>query len=521
MKRGILIFATSLVAVWSCTPDKGNQNTNANNVNNTNNLNNVNNINNTNNVNNPEICDDGVDNDGDGTVDCADLDCLGAPGCSTNNQNNDAGDDADGNIWDFDADSGNCPPEMQSPCPSPVPTGCLSSEIANNGLDDNCNGQIDETGGTACSPGAVRPCFLGPPGRRGVGACADGQQVCLRTSGEFGSWGPCEGGISPSPERCDGLDNDCNGCIDDELCCSPPIECPDSNHPTLQGAQPFTDFVIDGANYYHGTAVRWEWTVSSGPCDHVLGQNSYTVNGQNAIGYVATTQQITTRFNLSGEYTITMRVYYTDTDYYECIFILRVAGPGVRVELCWDTNTSTDIDLHMMKQGLGTSYCTAADCYYGNCKAYSWNHADWNSPDSPIAACIGTDAGSTWQSQWGACKNPRLDIDNIRAGPIPENINVDTPTNGSTYRVRVNFYSGTAVTHPVVNIYCDGQRLATFGYPNANQVTMTTSGGCTGGQHWRVADIATAVSGGTTTCTVTSLADGSGNPNMQVGNAVY
>jgi hypothetical protein len=32
----------------------------------------------------PEICDDGIDNDGDGKVDCADRDCRKDPGCSRN-----------------------------------------------------------------------------------------------------------------------------------------------------------------------------------------------------------------------------------------------------------------------------------------------------------------------------------------------------------------------------------------------------------------------------------------------------
>jgi hypothetical protein len=72
-----------------------------------------------------------------------------------------------------------------------------------------------------------------------------------------------------------------------------------------------------------------------------------------------------------------------------------------------------------------------------------------------------------------------------------------------------------------VNIYCDGARLATFGYPNANQVTMTTSGGCTGAQYWRVADVLTAVSGGTTTCTVTSLANSDGTANLTIGSSAY
>ncbi len=45
---------------------------------------------NTNNVNNvtTEICDDTVDNDGDGAIDCDDTDCAAAANCGTNNLNN-------------------------------------------------------------------------------------------------------------------------------------------------------------------------------------------------------------------------------------------------------------------------------------------------------------------------------------------------------------------------------------------------------------------------------------------------
>ncbi|MBU1535023.1 hypothetical protein KKF84_06870 [Myxococcota bacterium] len=47
--------------------------------------NNSNNVNN----NNPEICNDGLDNDGDGAIDCNDMDCDTYAGCNTtNNVNN-------------------------------------------------------------------------------------------------------------------------------------------------------------------------------------------------------------------------------------------------------------------------------------------------------------------------------------------------------------------------------------------------------------------------------------------------
>ncbi|MBU1239118.1 hypothetical protein KKF84_13915, partial [Myxococcota bacterium] len=166
---------------------------------------------------------------------------------------------------------------------------------------------------------------------------------------------------------------------------------------------------------------------------------------------------------------------------------------------------------------------------YANCKASSWAYGTyddlglWGQADSPLAACEDTSAGSTWQTL-GVCKNPRLDIDNISTSGIPENINVDTPTNNGTYRIGVYYYSGSLATHPVVNVYCDGVRVATYGYPVSNQVTISDSGGygCVG-DLWRVADVHTTVnsSTGEVTCTVTPLTDGSGNPNISNGNTSY
>ena len=57
--------------------------------------------------------------------------------------------------------------------------------------------------------GAQRRCYTGPPATRGVGLCQDGIQVC-----QGGVWGPCEGEILPSSEVCNGLDNDCDGVVD-------------------------------------------------------------------------------------------------------------------------------------------------------------------------------------------------------------------------------------------------------------------------------------------------------------------
>jgi hypothetical protein len=67
-----------------------------------------------------------------------------------------------------------------------------------NGFDDNCDGQIDEN-----NPGGG---FYCPTGL--LGACEDGTTQC-----ENGTL-LCKPNLMPIAELCDGLDNDCNGTVD-------------------------------------------------------------------------------------------------------------------------------------------------------------------------------------------------------------------------------------------------------------------------------------------------------------------
>lgn len=71
-------------------------------------------------------------------------------------------------------------------------------------------GQGGAGGSSACVDGETKSCYTGPTGTENVGQCKSGMSTCIA-----GSWGACTGQVSPGMETCNGVDEDCNGSVDD------------------------------------------------------------------------------------------------------------------------------------------------------------------------------------------------------------------------------------------------------------------------------------------------------------------
>lgn len=76
-----------------------------------------------------------------------------------------------------------------------------------DGKDNDCDAKTDED---AAGVTMSMSCYDGPSGVQGIGECKSGTSTCTA-----GTWGSCVGSGTPSPETCDGKDNDCDAVTDE------------------------------------------------------------------------------------------------------------------------------------------------------------------------------------------------------------------------------------------------------------------------------------------------------------------
>jgi hypothetical protein len=348
--------------------------------------------------------------------------------------------------------------------------------------------------------------------------CTPGSvQACFRGVPAQRNVGTCSDGVQtcvgapPAWSMCDGIaatDEVCDGVdnncdgVTDEL-----LSCSAAvrcpSPGSLAEGQMFRDYAIDGAQLFTGDAVSWTWTVTGGPCEQLFAREA-KVSGLEVRG--ADTSQLTFKPNAPGDYIVAAAIETRDGATLGCRFPVHVGGVGLRVELCWDTVDRDDVDLHVHRPESTRNWLSADDCYYRDCRGSSTVPFDWGYAPSPLAACVDGPEGSAWAKR-GSCTNPRLDVDS-RFQVRPEVITLDVPVDGASYRVMAHYFSGTSEdgTRPMANVYCQGRLVASFGQLPDLVEGFDFAGVAEDGSMWRVADIVTHVdTTGVTTCDVQAL----------------
>ncbi|HVY24933.1 MAG TPA: MopE-related protein [Polyangiaceae bacterium] len=161
----------------------------------------------------PEVCN-GIDDNCNGFID-ENLSCQGCvplPEVCDGKDN-----DCDGKI-DETGPGGLV--DVGGPCGSSVGRCTPGTAVCTNGVlgctgdkgpfPETCNNQDDDCDGVV--DGMAMACYSGPAGTKGVGICHEGTQVCTT-----GKWGACQGEQLPQTEICNGLDDDCDGVVDNGI----------------------------------------------------------------------------------------------------------------------------------------------------------------------------------------------------------------------------------------------------------------------------------------------------------------
>ncbi len=171
----------------------------------------------------------------------------------------------------------------------------VSNQEACNGVDDNCNGTVDEG---VIAPLPTQVCGVSPSAMSAQCtsmvsvACTGGTWQCTFPAGV------CPGGCDPLDEICDTLDNDCDGVVNENVsnyakACASDDGLPAPGHGACktQGT-----YVCDGANATKCSAVKGDCALLPGGCTEAcdgidndcdgVADETFNAKGSNAANFV-------------------------------------------------------------------------------------------------------------------------------------------------------------------------------------------------------------------------------------------
>ena len=267
--------------------------------------------------------------------------------------------------------------------------------------------------------------------------------------------------------------------------------------PRVAGIKPDEIASLDGADFVVGDVKSYHWTLQMEDCDAVVRDAQFLLQGVDS-------RVVKFQPSRPGFYHFTLEATGVAGDRSSCKLEVPVAGVGMRVELCWDTSTTTDLDLylhnpfdvepwfargsHDINTGINGTTCNTS-----NATAMLRNQprVDWAYQDSPLNAC-NTPSFQNFLGV-GRCPNPRAADDNNQsiATGTTERMQLDNPAYGQRFRVMVQNFSNQPA-QPHVFVYCGGQRAAAFQPPSSLAGFVSSTPGAYGVM-WRATDISTYV----------------------------